>query len=138
MGWLLLYKVYAGTFLCICRDPSELNLLKEKGIRVDNGSQWMRWFAALDVAPSRWSRYRVDYLDLLNGSLVAGEIKKCRPGLPIVMVADHLGLPEGALESVECSRREIRWSSPSMGGGPLFTGNKARPRTQRALRQSSR
>ena len=41
------------------------------------------------------------HLGLLNGAIVAAEIKKAKPQLPIVMVADDLELPEGALRSVD-------------------------------------
>jgi DNA-binding response OmpR family regulator len=41
------------------------------------------------------------YLGLLNGVVVADEIKLVKPHLPIVMVADPLDLPKGALKSVD-------------------------------------
>jgi hypothetical protein len=41
------------------------------------------------------------YLGLLNGGVVADEIKLVKPHLPIVMVADPMELPEGALKSVD-------------------------------------
>lgn len=41
------------------------------------------------------------YLGLLNGAVVADEIKLVKPHLPIVMVADPLDLPKGALNSVD-------------------------------------
>jgi hypothetical protein len=41
------------------------------------------------------------YLGLLDGSVIAAEIKKLRPELPIVMLADDLELPDGALKSVD-------------------------------------
>jgi len=41
------------------------------------------------------------HLGLLDGAVVAAEIKKAKPQLPIVMLADHLELPEGALKSVD-------------------------------------
>jgi len=41
------------------------------------------------------------HLGLLDGAVVAAEIKKVKPQLPIVMLADHLELPEGALKSVD-------------------------------------
>lgn len=42
-----------------------------------------------------------DHLGFVNGATVAAEIKKAKPQLPIVMVADDLELPEGALKSVD-------------------------------------
>ncbi len=41
------------------------------------------------------------HLGLLDGAVVAAEIRKVKPQLPIVMLADHLELPEGALKSVD-------------------------------------
>jgi hypothetical protein len=41
------------------------------------------------------------HLGLLDGAVVAAEIRKVKPELPIVMLADHLELPEGALKSVD-------------------------------------
>jgi hypothetical protein len=41
------------------------------------------------------------YLGLLDGAIVADEIKQSRPHLPFVMVADPQGLPHGALKSVD-------------------------------------
>ncbi len=41
------------------------------------------------------------HLGLLDGVAVADEIKKVRPQLPIVMFAENLQLPDGALKSVD-------------------------------------
>jgi len=41
------------------------------------------------------------HLGLLDGAVVAAEIKKVSPYLPIVMLVDHSELPEGALKSVD-------------------------------------
>jgi CheY-like chemotaxis protein len=44
----------------------------------------------------------LDYhLDLLDAAAIADEIKQVRPELPIVMLTDHLELPDGALKSVD-------------------------------------
>src|SRR5204862_3555806 len=40
-------------------------------------------------------------LGLLNGAVVADEIKQVRPQLPIVMLVDYVELPQGALKSVD-------------------------------------
>jgi DNA-binding response OmpR family regulator len=40
-------------------------------------------------------------LGLLDGSVIAAEIKQVRPKLPIIMLAGHAELPEGALKSVD-------------------------------------
>jgi DNA-binding NarL/FixJ family response regulator len=41
------------------------------------------------------------HLGLMDGAVVAENIKKVKPQLPIVMLADHLDLPDGALKSVD-------------------------------------
>jgi DNA-binding response OmpR family regulator len=41
------------------------------------------------------------HLGLLDGAVVASEIKQVRPQVPIVMVCDNLELPEDALKSVD-------------------------------------
>ena len=40
-------------------------------------------------------------LGLLDGAVVANEIKRMRPTIPIVMLTDNLELPDGALNSVD-------------------------------------
>jgi CheY-like chemotaxis protein len=89
-----------STLLCIHRDPAQLNLLQEKGyglITATNGSDGLRLLMAqsVDVIVLEY------YLGLLDGAVVANEIKQVRPQLPIVMLADPLGLPDGALRSVD-------------------------------------
>ncbi len=41
------------------------------------------------------------YLGLLDGAVVADEIRRVRPEVPIVMVADPVELPHEALKSVD-------------------------------------
>ncbi len=41
------------------------------------------------------------HLGLLNGAVVASEIKQVKPQIPIVMVCDNLELPEDAWKSVD-------------------------------------
>jgi DNA-binding response OmpR family regulator len=41
------------------------------------------------------------HLGLLDGAVIATEIKKAKPQLPIVMLTDYLELPDGALKSVD-------------------------------------
>jgi DNA-binding NtrC family response regulator len=55
-------------------------------------------------------------LGLMDGEVVASEIKKVKPGLPIVMVADDLNLPDGALKSVDalvtrCDGAHFLWAT---------------------------
>lgn len=41
------------------------------------------------------------HLGLMDGAVVAAEIRKAKPQLPIIMLVDHLELPERALKSVD-------------------------------------
>jgi CheY-like chemotaxis protein len=90
----------ARSLLCIHRDPAQLSMLQEKGfslITATHGSQGLRLLVskAVDAVILEY------YLGLLDGAAVADEIKKVRPRLPIVMLAESLELPEGALKSVD-------------------------------------
>jgi CheY-like chemotaxis protein len=90
----------SSTLLCIHRDPAQLNLLNEKGyglITATTGSDGLRLLMSESV-----DAIVLEYhLGLLNGGVVADEIKQVRPGLPIVMLADYVELPQGALKSVD-------------------------------------
>ena len=90
----------ARSLLCIHRDPDRLSLLREKGfslITATHGSQGLRLLVSKPV-----DAVILEYhLGLLDGAAVAEEIKKVRPRLPIVMLAESLELPEGALKSVD-------------------------------------
>jgi CheY-like chemotaxis protein len=89
-----------STLLCIHRDPAQLGLLQENGyqlVTATNGHDGLRLFMSRPV-----DAIVLEYhLGLLDGGIVAAEIKKVKPELPIVMVADHLDLPDGALKSVD-------------------------------------
>jgi CheY-like chemotaxis protein len=88
------------TLLCIHRDPAQLSWLRENGyelITATNGCDGLRLFASRPV-DAIVIEY---YLAFLDGAVVAGEIKRIRPGVPIVMLTEHLELPEGALNSVD-------------------------------------
>jgi DNA-binding response OmpR family regulator len=89
-----------STLLCIHRDPTELGLLQENGyelVTATNGHDGLRLFMSQPV-----DAIVLEYhLGLLDGGIVAAEIKKIKPELPIVMLADHLDLPDGALKSVD-------------------------------------
>jgi DNA-binding response OmpR family regulator len=86
--------------LCIHRDPAQLTLLRENGyelVTATNGSEGLRLLRSRPV-----DAIVLEYhLGLLDGAVVAAEIKKFKPQLPIVMLADDLELPEGALKSVD-------------------------------------
>ncbi len=88
------------TVLCIHRDPDKLSLLREKGygmVTATNGSDGLRLLMSrpVDAVVLEY------YLGLLDGTVVADEIRHVRPQIPIVMVADPQELPQGALKSVD-------------------------------------
>ncbi len=89
-----------STLLCIHRDPAQLAPLQENGyelVTATNGSNGLRLLLSRPV-----DAIVLEYhLGLLDGAVVAAEIKRVKPELPIVMLADHLELPEGALKSVD-------------------------------------
>ena len=88
------------TLLCIHRDPAQLSLLQENGyelVTATSGGEALRLLMTRSVDAIVLEYY----LGLLDGAVVATEIKKAKPHLPIVMLADNLELPEGALKSVD-------------------------------------
>jgi DNA-binding response OmpR family regulator len=89
-----------STLLCIHRDPAQLSLLQENGyelITATSGREGLRLLMTRSV-----DAIVLEYnLGLLDGAVVATEIKKAKPQLPIVMLADHLELLDGALKSVD-------------------------------------
>jgi DNA-binding response OmpR family regulator len=89
-----------NTLLCVHRDPVQLRLLQEHGyelVTATNGHDALRLFMSRPV-----DAIVLEYhLGLLDGSVIAAEIKQVRPKVPIVMLADHLELPDGALKSVD-------------------------------------
>jgi CheY-like chemotaxis protein len=88
------------TVLCIHRDPAQLSLPQERGyelLTATNGREGLRLFASQPV-----DAIVLDYHPgLLDGIVVANEIKRVRPTIPIVMVADNLDFPKGALRSID-------------------------------------
>jgi CheY-like chemotaxis protein len=89
-----------GTLLCIHRNPDHLSLLQQNGYEVltaTTGGEGLRLFMSQPV-----DAIVLDYqLGLLDGGIVAAEIKKVKPQLPIVMLAEHLELPDHALRCVD-------------------------------------
>jgi CheY-like chemotaxis protein len=89
-----------STLLCIHRDPAELSLLEQSGyelITATNGADGLRLFVSRPV-----DAIVVDYhLGLLDGGVVAAEIKKIKPQLPIVMLAGNVELPNDTLKCVD-------------------------------------
>jgi CheY-like chemotaxis protein len=88
------------TLLCIHRDPAGLSLLKENGyelVTATNSPDGLRLFMSRPV-----DAVVLDYgLGLLNITVVAAEMKKVNPQVPIVMLADSAKLPDDALKSVD-------------------------------------
>jgi two-component system alkaline phosphatase synthesis response regulator PhoP len=89
-----------STLLCIHRNPDQLSLLKENGyelVTAANGHEGLQLFMSRPV-----DAIVLEYhLGLLDGAAIADEIKQVRPKVPIVMLADHVELPNGALKSVD-------------------------------------
>jgi DNA-binding response OmpR family regulator len=88
------------TLLCIHRDPAQLSFLQENGyelVTATNGHDGLGLFMSrpVDVIVLEY------HLGLLDGAVIAAEIKQLRPELPIVMLADHLEVPDIALNSVD-------------------------------------
>jgi len=89
-----------STLLCIHRDPAQLSLLAQNGYEVltaTNGADGLRLFMSRPV-----DAIVLDYqLGLLDGGVVATEIKKVKPQVPIVMLAEDVDLPADALKSID-------------------------------------
>ena len=86
--------------LCIHRDPAQLTLLQENGYELVTAGNARDGLRLLRTQPV--DAIVLEYqLGLLDGAAVAAEIRKVKPELPIVMLTDHLELPEGALKSVD-------------------------------------
>ena len=102
-GRLHIYLTFMGinsTLLCVHRDPAQLGLLEEKGyelINATNAPDGLRLFMSRPVDAIVLEHQ----LDLLDGSVLVAEIKRVRPEIPIVMLVDHLELPDGVLRSVD-------------------------------------
>jgi DNA-binding response OmpR family regulator len=89
-----------STLLCIHREPTQLSLLKENGynlVTATNGRDGLRLFMSRPVDAIVIEHY----LGLLDGSVVAAEIKQVNPQVPIVMLAENADLPDNAFKSVD-------------------------------------
>jgi DNA-binding response OmpR family regulator len=89
-----------STLLCIHRDPAQLSSLEERGydlVTATNGSEGLRLFMSHSVD----GIVLECHLGLLDGATIASSIKQIRPEVPIVMLADNLELPDGALNFVD-------------------------------------
>ena len=80
-----------STLLCIHRDPGQLSLLQEHGyelVTASNGHDGLRLFMSRPV-----DAIVLEYhLGLLDGTVIAAEIKQVKPQVPIVMLAENLEL----------------------------------------------
>jgi CheY-like chemotaxis protein len=89
-----------STLLCIHRDPAQLSLLHEHGyelLTATNGHEGLQLFMSQPV-----DAIVLDYqLGLLDGGVVAAAIKKIKPEVPIIMLAEAMELPVAALNSVD-------------------------------------
>jgi DNA-binding response OmpR family regulator len=86
--------------LCIHRDPSQLTQLEQGGyelVTATNGRDGLRLFMSGPVDAIVLDHH----LGLLDGGMVAAEIKKVKPEMPIVMLAHGLELPVSALSWVD-------------------------------------
>jgi CheY-like chemotaxis protein len=90
----------SNTLLCIHRDPAHLSLLRENGyelVTATNSPDGLRLFMSRPV-----DAVVLDHgLGLLNIAVVAAEMKKINPQIPIVVLADGAKLPDDALKSVD-------------------------------------
>ena len=89
-----------GTLLCIHRDPDQFRLLREKGyglVTATDGSEGLRLLLSHPVDAVVLEHF----LGALDGAQVANEIRRVRPQVPIVMVADPQELSREALRSVD-------------------------------------
>jgi len=89
-----------NTLLCIHKNPAELSLLKENGyelLTTNNGKEGLHLFKSRAV-----DAIVIDYhLGALDGAAIAAKIRRVKPEVPIVMLADDLELPEAVLNSVD-------------------------------------
>jgi response regulator RpfG family c-di-GMP phosphodiesterase len=94
------YMTINSTLLCIHRDPAELGLLKENGyelVTTSNGRDGLRLVMSCSVDAVVLEHET----GLIDGAAIAAELKRVRPQIPIVMLVDHLELPDGDLKSVD-------------------------------------
>ena len=89
-----------STLLCIHRDPTQLGLSEQSGyelVTATTGSDGLRLFM-LQAVDAIVLDYQLGFLD---GGVVAAEIKKFKPQIPVVMLSDDMELPVDALKCVD-------------------------------------
>jgi DNA-binding NarL/FixJ family response regulator len=86
--------------LCIHRDAARMRVLQENGyelLTAATGHEGLGLFGSQPV-----DAVVLEYnLGLLDGSVIASEIKQVRPNMPVVMLAEPTELPAGALQAVD-------------------------------------
>jgi response regulator RpfG family c-di-GMP phosphodiesterase len=104
-----------NTVLCTHRDPDELRLLRDKGYELTtatNGSDGLRLLFSRPV-----DAVLLEYsVRPFGGAEVVDEIRRVRPHVPIVIVADPQELSRKVLKSVDTlvaksDRAYFRWAA---------------------------
>jgi DNA-binding response OmpR family regulator len=89
-----------GILLCIHQDPGQLSLLQEHGYELviaPNGDSGLRLLESHSV-----DAIVLEHRSGLTGDgCVAAEIKKIKPKVPIVIIAEDLHLPDEAWKSLD-------------------------------------
>ena len=89
-----------NTLLCIHREPTQLSLLQENGydlVTATNGHEGLQLFMLRPMDAIVIEHH----LGLLDGVVIASEVKRVNPQVPIVMLAEHADLPDDAFKSVD-------------------------------------
>ncbi len=125
-----------STLLCIHREPAQLSLLQENGyelVTATNGHEGLRLFMSRPV-----DAIVLEYhLGLLDGTVIADEIKQVRPEVPIVMVTDHLEIPGSDLKSVDALVAKADGPHFLLATVHFVLSSKQRARARRKPRRSS-
>jgi DNA-binding NtrC family response regulator len=89
-----------STLLCIHRDPAQLSLLRESGYELVTTANRHEGLRLLD---SRLVDGIVleHYQGIADSAAMTAAIKQARPGVPIVMLTDHLEVTAYDLEAVD-------------------------------------
>jgi DNA-binding response OmpR family regulator len=126
-----------STLLCIHRDPAHLSLLQENGyelVTATSGHDGLRLFMSRPV-----DAIVLEYhLGLLDGAAIADEIRQIRPEVPIVMLADPVELPGGALKSVDALVAKSDGPHFLLATVHFILSVKRRARTRRKPKRSGR
>ena len=125
------------TLLCIHGEPGQLGLLQEPGyelVTAANGHEGLRLFMSWPV-----DAVVLEYhLGLLDGIVIADEIKQVRPKVPIVMLTEHLEIPSRALESIDALVAKADGPHSLLATIHFMLSAKSRARLRRTRKASSR